>query len=74
MRKVYVKCPYCGCPALVELVDGYHQRTIVSCDTEGGDKVGCGKDFVADITVKAETKALKIEGEEDNADENPTYR
>ena len=64
-RKAYVRCPYCGCSAVVEVEDGYHQRTVVTCDIEEGSEAGCGRDFVADITVKVDAYTLKIEGEED---------
>ena len=63
MRRTYIRCPYCGYSNAVELVEEYHQRTVVTCDNE--DAEGCGRDFVADILVRLDTKALKIEGEED---------
>lgn len=61
-RRVGTVCPYCGRGNFVFVEDSYHQRTVVTCDEEEG---GCGKDFVADVSVSIAVKELKIEGEED---------
>lgn len=65
VRKAYVMCPYCGRYVPVDVDGNRDQRRVVDCITEDGESPGCGKSFVADVTVKLDVKALKIEGEED---------
>lgn len=59
-RIVRVLCPYCGCEAKVQVTEDSYQKTVVTCDNMEG---GCDRDFVVDILVSINAKALKIEGE-----------
>lgn len=61
-RNVTVCCPYCGCEAKVKVTEDFFQKTVVTCDIMDG---GCDRDFVVDIRVSIDAKALKIEGEEE---------
>lgn len=60
-RNVKVTCPYCGQEVTVQVTEDFHQKTVVTCDVEDG---GCDRDFVVDVWVSIDAKALKIEGEE----------
>lgn len=69
--RVYVKCPYCGTKqpvfgwrdgsALPELDQVF--KAVAVC-ASAGQKKGCGKDFVAHATLRADTQAFKIEESE----------
>ena len=51
VRKAYVMCPYCGRYVPVDVDGNRDQRRVVDCITEDGESPGCGKSFVADVTV-----------------------
>ena len=59
-RTITINCPYCGARVNVAATNDYRQKKVVACDKENG---GCDKDFVVDIAVSIDAKALKIEGE-----------
>lgn len=66
-RSVKVKCPYCGAEMKVSPDGEYVEKKLVHCDVMEG---GCDRDFVVDIRVSVEVKALKIEGEGEGTHES----
>lgn len=66
MRKIKIKCPYCGHENTVEHKGEYGDLHIVVCDCMEG---GCDKAFVADVKVNITAEPRKIEGEGQEAEE-----
>lgn len=67
--RIYVKCPHCGTNQPVfgwqegrELPELDKVFKAVAVCASAGHKKGCGKDFVAHATLRADTQAFKIEG------------
>jgi transcription elongation factor Elf1 len=65
---IYVKCPHCGANNGVTIwvrddipkIDSTI-KSVVTCKN-AGKKVGCGNDFVSNITLRADIQTFKIEG------------
>lgn len=66
-----VKCPYCGHENKVFIQDGAAwDQQIICCNLDSG---GCDRYFVTVSTMKIESAAKKIEGEEDHVSNEGKY-
>ena len=61
MRKIEVKCPYCGRMNSNYVTTESEETILMRCGFMEG---GCGKFFVLDIKVTVNAKTRKVEGED----------